>query len=354
VSSPTAVASIANARLLSALANHTCAGTDSGLFCWGSGTFGEISGASTDGGTWADSSTPVAVTAVPGDVADVQAGGVEVDLTKTSAHTCALSKSGELSCWGANCGWQLGVGNGDSDTCPSGSTTNCSEAAQADTNSATPLPLPLPFEAIQVAAGGAHTCALSRAGRVYCWGFNQFGQLGNADAKLCSRDAREVTGVEDVVQIAAGGGHTCAVHSNGTVTCWGRLWKDLAPNGSLNSPPTAIPGISDAIDVTAAHGSHTCVRTRSHELRCWGENENAEIGLIEGTSTDGKILPLTVPDPRLVPEASPALNADAGGNHTCAWREGLELWCWGQHGWGAIGVPLLQAPTMPVRVFPSL
>jgi alpha-tubulin suppressor-like RCC1 family protein len=119
----------------------------------------------------------------------------------------------------------------------------------------------LPLENIvHVAAGDRHTCALSSRGTVWCWGRNEFGQLGDG-TRLDQTSAIPVNGLSGVTAIAAGAFHTCAVIA-GEVSCWG--WNDYGQIGDGTTTdrtgPTKIDGLSGVVAITAG-ALHTCAIT---------------------------------------------------------------------------------------------
>lgn len=154
----------------------------------------------------------IGATDVPSAFAEVDIGGDVKALAAGSSHVCALLVDSSVRCWGGGAQGTLGLGNqldvGDDET-PS---------------AAGPVDLGAP--AIQLAAGVAHTCALLTNGRVRCWGQGQHGQLGYGNKADVGDDevpasAGDVDLGGDAVAIAAGGFHSCAMLKGGCVRCWG-------------------------------------------------------------------------------------------------------------------------------------
>jgi cysteine-rich repeat protein len=196
---------------------HTCALLDSGsVRCWGSSSSGQLGyGNKNNIGDF----TPAA------EVGDVNVGGDVIQLTAGSEHTCALLDSGSVRCWGSSSSGQLGYGNknniGDDE----------SPILAGDVN--------VGGTVIQIAARGAHTCALLDSGSVRCWGSGIDGQLGYKNTNNIGDDEFPVkVGDVDiggtVRQIAAGHDHTCALLDSGSVRCWGRGFEGRLGYGNVN------------------------------------------------------------------------------------------------------------------------
>ncbi len=268
-------------------------------------------------------------------------------------HACVILTEGRVVCWGATTYGQLGAGPlARSTTTPTfvlglsgaigldaGSYHTCAvstagsvscwgrnEAGQlgdgTSENRSTFVNVVGLGDVVQVALGGTHTCALRRGGTVVCWGANASGQLG--DGTTTARSApTEVTGISQVVRLAAGENHTCAVLGDGTARCWGlNTSGQLGDGTSTNRPtPTVVAGLTSATEV-AIGATHSCAVVGSGGVRCWGANVEGQIG--DGTSTQ-----------RLTPVSPTGLNnvteLSAGSHHTCARKTDGEVWCWGQN-----------------------
>ncbi|MBI4818873.1 MAG: hypothetical protein HY791_21560 [Deltaproteobacteria bacterium] len=168
-------------------AEHGCAvaGTDRGVYCWGENLDGQL-------GTGSMGRRPL-----PDRARDI-VGAVEV--AAGHRHTCARLDDGSISCWGRNSDGQTGAPMG---------TPRVWEAARVP-----------PFDdATSLSVGLGHTCVLRRSGSVWCFGLNDFGQLGDGTFESRS-DPEPVPGV-DAISMATGASHTCVVRRDGRVSCWG-------------------------------------------------------------------------------------------------------------------------------------
>jgi alpha-tubulin suppressor-like RCC1 family protein len=132
-----------------------------------------------------------------------------------------------------------------------------------------------------VACGGEHTCAIGSDGRVSCTGANGSGQLGSSGPGSFSfRELTTQTALIDPVSLAAGGRHSCALLLNGSVLCWGENGRGELGDGTgiLSRPdPAAVAGA--AFSVTGGR-SHGCAITRPlRGVRCWGDNSLGQLGI---------------------------------------------------------------------------
>jgi len=265
-----------------------------------------------------------AVTAVDGAVAAAAVPGPH-SLTAFD-HTCSLTAAGAVKCWGRNDFGQLGTNSGHQDSLVPVQVWGLASGVAA------------------VAAAAEHTCALTTAGGVKCWGFNFYGELG--DGTTDSRDAPvNVVGLTSgVAAIAAGGEHTCALTTAGGVKCWGFNGDgELGTGTTINhSTPVNVSGLSTGVSSITIADAHTCAVTTAGGAKCWGENAFGEIG--DGSLTN-RLTPVNVSG------LTSGVRAIGGGaNHTCAVTTAGGAKCWGKNTEGELGDGTMTQRTTPVDV----
>jgi alpha-tubulin suppressor-like RCC1 family protein len=340
---------------LAAGIGHSCALTAAGgVACWGWNFYGQLG----DGAS-IDRHAPVSVSGLASEVVAIAAG---------ARHNCALNRGGAVKCWGENMSGQLGDGTiiigrytpvdvaglgrgvvavaaGSNFSCAltRGGGVKCwghgavGELGAGPTveQSNTPIDVEhLSSGIVAIAAGGYHSCALTKGGGVKCWGDNDFGQIGDGSGGGGTADWRfapvNVVGLErNVIAIAAGLFHTCALISGGAVKCWG-----LNEGGALGDDtttkrnrPVAVSGFSSGVVAVTAGHDHSCALTRDGAVKCWGRNNFGQIG--DGTTTN-RLTPVSVSG-----FSSGAVAITAGDGHTCALtRDGAtKCWGWNYSGW---------------------
>ncbi len=180
---------------------------------------------------------------------------------------------------------------------------------------------------VQVSAGGEHTCALVTDGSVWCWGRNDQGQLGLGTTQDALTPAR--VDLPESTWVAAGGEHTCAVATSGALRCWGADDAGQAGqrDGAAVLTPPAVPLLTNVTSV-AAGWAHTCA-LRSGAVRCFGENADGQLG---NGSTTSSATPVTVTGLSRTP-----VRLTAGVSHTCALLVDDSLSCWGGNQVGQLG-----------------
>lgn len=278
--------------------NHSCALlSGGGVKCWGSNGSGQLGN-----GTTTDSSTPVQVLGLSSGVSAISSG---------SNHTCALVSGGTIECWGTNNSGQLG----------DGSTTDRSSPVAVTG---------LESGVVAISTGGYHTCALLSGGGVMCWGANFSGQLGDGSTTDRSSPVEVVGLASGVNALAAGHAHTCALTGSGGIKCWGDNGTGALGDGSTTErdTPVSVVGLSSGATAIDAGIGYTCALVNGG-ARCWGSNRYNQLGdyTVVNHSTPVDVLGL-----------ESGVNAiSSGGYQNCAWTSGGGFKCWGRNSAGLRG-----------------
>ena len=196
--------------------------------------------------------------------------------------------------------------------------------------------------ATAISAGGGHTCARMSDGTVTCWGANWSGQLG--DGTMTDRPTPvTVSGITTATAISAGSEHTCALLSGGSVKCWGANYDGQLGNGTTewSETPVTVSGITTATAISAGSANYTCAILAAGSVKCWGANDNGQLG--DGTTT-GRLTPVTVSG------ITTATAISAGSLHTCALLSGGSVKCWGANDDGQLGDGTTTSRLTPVIV----
>jgi alpha-tubulin suppressor-like RCC1 family protein len=317
---PTLVGNVSRAASIKAGVNHTCVlRADGTAQCWGLNSSGQLGDSSTT-----DRHAPVFVRGLANAVA----------ITTGSVHTCALVADGTARCWGSNAFGQIGSGT-------VGGTRLQPFAVSSSLNNA-----------VAISAGGEHTCALRADGSAKCWGSDRFGELGDGTFVIdgigeTPIDVLSGRGTFTARDIAAGRSHTCAVRANGNVACWGANDAGQVGDGSIGGnrlSPANLPVPVNVVGIAAGE-AHTCAVLANGTANCWGLNSSGQLG--NGLVTNS-------PRPVVVSGLTNAVAIAAGGtlgsSHTCALRADGTVWCWGSNNVGQLGVGNTTPSLVPVRV----
>ncbi len=244
-------------------------------------------------------------------------------------HTCAVTTAGRAYCWGANGNGQLGNNSTTLALTPAAVTTG---GGLTTTNVAS------------IDTGYSHTCAVTTAHAVYCWGKNTNGQLGNNGTAQAKVPTAVTTGggltATNVARVSAGYAHTCVVTTTGAAYCWGsNSYGQVGDTtaGTDRLVPTAVDTTTGLTSTTVARISsgayHTCAVTTAGAAYCWGYNLNSQLG--DTTSVD-KWSPTAV-DTTTGLTATNVASISAGGQHTCAVTTAAAAYCWGNDADGETG-----------------
>jgi len=284
---------------------HTCALDDAGApWCWGHGGQGQL------GDTFLMNRWLPVRALLPD-------GRVFHQICTGGLHACAVDDLGGVWCWGNNEHGQLGIGT-----------------SAINTSQPTPV-INLDGATItEVACGGLHTCALDATGALWCWGENQEGQLG--DGTLTWRKSPVATippGGAIFVAVFLGDIHSCALDSTGRLWCWGNNGSGQLGNGNLvsQSAPMLASMPSGRTFAGARQGGqhHNCAADDQGDVWCWGGNGLGQLG--DGTGDDS-------PSPvQASLMSSSASIVSSGRYHSCVLDSMGLVWCWGMNHAGQLG-----------------
>ena len=237
-------------------------------------------------------------------VAEVALGG---------KHTCVLSTTGSVFCWGSNDAGQLG------------------QSSFTGSFSSTALKVEgLNSRIKKIVAGKFHTCALDTAGSAYCWGSNGTGQIGNdSTARSIGGYSAvptpvEVAGGIRFSSISAGASSTCGLSLDMTAYCWGRnADNELGSDGGYSSAvPVTVSGGWTFEQVATGEKALSCGIEESVRILCWGEGDDFygpdEVTLFNSTYV-GAVF-------------------GVGSDHMCAISNGRDLRCYSNYSNDVTGV----------------
>jgi alpha-tubulin suppressor-like RCC1 family protein len=200
-----------------------------------------------------------------------------------------------------------------------------------------------------VSVGDRFACAVvgdpAVSSDVFCWGTNTTFQLsvgvltGGDDFSLIPRKVSQIS--NNTLAVSSGNNHTCIVNTTGVVHCWGSNSSlQVGSPASSGSAPRVISGFSAAVKTLSAGASHTCAALVTGGVACWGDNATGQLG--DGTTTDNAT-------PVSVPGITDAVAVASGKTYSCALRATGAVLCWGQGLSGQLGSATTSSP-VPVAV----
>lgn len=274
---------------------HACARSAAGaVYCWGANAKGQLGDGSLNS------------RAAPAPVAGLGAGVVA--LAAGLEHSCAWLGAGEIRCWGENYYGQLGDGSATGRRVP------------------TPV-VSAPAQVTGIAAGGDRSCATTEGGDLFCWGSNNWGELGTGDRWQRVRPLR-VEGAS-ARRVAVGVSASCSLSEAGGVQCWGDHGQGMLGDGTRPYAAEPLPAQAGAVAQISAglDGNHACSVDSAGVLRCWGDNLYGQLGT---DSQQTRNVPTQI--------AEGFAEVAAGAEHTCAISQLGGLWCWGRNVYGQLGL----------------
>jgi alpha-tubulin suppressor-like RCC1 family protein len=273
------------------------------------------------------------------DASDAAPGVPRADASQISQgydFGCAVVGDGSVRCWGYNGTGQLGIGHDDG------------SVGDAPGESTVRVNLGAGRKAVAVAAGYRHVCAILDTGRVACWGYGFFGQLGQGSTETVGDEPGEIPVLVDLgagrraVSVAAGGDFSCAILDNGQLRCWGK--NDVGQLGQGHSNAIGDAPVEKPVPVNLGAGRKAtavslgqetgCAILDNGQLRCWGRNDFGQ--LMQGNTEDiGDDMGETTV---AVTSTRPVRTVSVGWTHVCATDDGGTLRCWGNSENGQLGL----------------
>jgi alpha-tubulin suppressor-like RCC1 family protein len=200
----------------------------------------------------------------------------------------------------------------------------------------------LSSDVMGVATGTEHTCAVTMGGAVECWGHGFKGELGNGSIQgPNSQIPVAVVGLESgVVSVVAGDRYSCALTEAGAVKCWG----DGPPTASPipNYVPVDVAGLPSDVASISSDFDHVCALTRGGAVWCWGTG--IHIQLANGSTTVTSAQPIAVPS-----LSGGVASVSAGVDYSCAALLDGGIACWGSNADGELGDGTTATSSVPVR-----
>lgn len=339
---------------LSAGVSHTCAlFSDGAVTCWGNNDHKQLGNSETSLGY---TQTPVTVKGLSAKATAIACGGY---------HTCAILADQTVTCWGDNEAGQVGedallvsqtptpkivstltsvsaITAGYLHTCAllPGGTVKCwgqggfGELGNGQTyDSSAPVAVSSLTGVLEISAHASnHTCALTAAHGVKCWGLAEYGQLGDSRTLTANDVAAtpvDVSGLSSGVSaITVGAVHSCALLTAGSIKCWGNNDSGQLGDGTVNTANAPVTTISTAATRIIAGSFHTCAIVKE-ALRCWGANDSCQLGDSTKINRTQPVAVLAI--------TTKVAELTGGNKHTCVILESGEITCWGDNSLGQLG-----------------
>ncbi|MHB1297821.1 MAG: RCC1 domain-containing protein [Gemmatimonadaceae bacterium] len=266
-------------------------------YCWGANQMGEVGD-----GSYLAKRGPAAV--VGGHRWKMIAAG--------GTHVCGIALDDRTYCWGNQFRGALGNGLRDGSN-------------------------PQPVEVLggltfaSVYAGPARSCGLTADGDAYCWGVNDYGQLGDGEPPEPGKHSAAPSRVVGGLRFASlgVGGTACGVTHDALAYCWGwNPYGQLGDGTTVNSSsPVRVAGNLRWASLSVGN-AHSCGLTTDGAAYCWGSNVRGQFG--NGSTEDAST-------PQLIAGAGTYVALATGGNHTCGLTAAGTARCWGQNNYGQVG-----------------
>lgn len=365
--SPVEVAGGRRYTAISAGWDHTCALDARGrAWCWGQDAHGQLGSRKTRNRMKARCANNRCVEWAPTAVAGRHRFRV---ISAAWGTTCAIDTRSKAWCWGYDTSGQVGNGQGDQET-------NCWWDFHCE-----PRPVVVAGQRhfTDVSVGPTHSCALDKRGSAWCWGEDDFGELGDGrrprrkqgtcdEQKTCEFKAVAVRGGVRFDTITVGTGHTCGLDGQGRAWCWGegdegqlgsgeflqgqrKCQHDgngYMPNVACEYQPVRVLGGHVFVGIDGRNGEHTCAIDTQDRAWCWGQDTDGELGDTIAGHPDGYCLGTSgrfhceyqpVPVVGGHSYTTIAVGRDGGGygGVSCGLNADGRAYCWGSGQFGQTG-----------------
>lgn len=286
---------------------------DGSVWNWGDHSYGQLGA-----GTSSSSSIPLPVQLTGGNrllnISAISAGG---------NFTVAVDSQGQLWSWGLNSYGQLGRTTTSTDKSPGKIVLDKSSSPKI----------------VDISAGENHVLAVDESGNVWAWGYSFYGQLGKKTDSYFSPIPEKIADLDNVAAVAAGKDHSVALKKDGTVWAWGRNTYGqlgLGDSANENVKPKQVTGLSDIIEIAAGDDHTLALKQDRTSLLAWGRNITGQLG--DG-GYENKLTPF------LVKGVSNIRSVAAGDNHTIIVKDDGTVWQWGRNTSG-----IQTSQTAPIQI----
>jgi alpha-tubulin suppressor-like RCC1 family protein len=261
-----------------------------------------------------------------------------------SLHSLGISYDGKVYSWGRNNEGQLG----------NGTTNNSNVPVEVDTSGV------LNGKTIvQISAGTNTSFALDSDGKVYSWGRNNYGQLGDGTTTQRNSPVAVVNGSvnftsKNIVQISVVGFHCLALDDQGKVYAWGYNYRGQLGNSSTTNRTSPVSVVDGGVNFTSkiivqvsAGEAHSLALDEDGKVYAWGINNYGQLG--DGTTTF-RTSPVAVVNGNVSFTSKNLVQVSAGGSHSLALDEDGKVYAWGYNSFSSLGDGTTTNRASPVAV----
>jgi len=198
-------------------------------------------------------------------------------------------------------------------------------------------------DVLDIKGGGSHCLSLKNDGKIWAWGNNKYGQVGNGKTNHSNIPVEVMNPTTNVTTISGGGAHTLALRNDGIVFAWGNNLRGQLGNESVldnSTIPIEVLYITDVAMITGG-GAHSLAIKNDGTVWAWGRGDLGQLG--NGLNNDSKV-------PVQVKNLTNVLAIGAGGWHSLALKSDGTVWSWGSNAYGQLGDGTKEHSNVPVQV----